>query len=571
MKMKCFLSCFLAVLSLCSGAAEVVKDSFSVVLDRKFKPEDAAAVSKTGNLPGKKVKFTMTERMTVDLRTLFKNTVPIKDRAIILFKINSEKDQERYLWLWADYWYTCYVNGKFVASTEPAGEFAFLHDYYRTPRKISLKKGENFVAIHTRPGRASWKIVCRLMPERKDWYLEIVGPMVTHISRTSAVVLFYSELTQAYDFSYWKKGKKNEAKKIPARYVYGRIPMKNLFRHELSGLEPDTEYEYEFRNVDPDGISEHGSFRTAPATGVEHTFAAISDTQTGYEERESLIRQLVKMGLFKDIDMLVSLGDVANGLDYFIWTYFDSYITPFREEGVTAPFYPVRGNHEYRGLDTTPYTEFFGCPYYSFRYGDVFYIVLDTGEDKARRKYGHKYMLMTDTSEFFKQQKAWLENVIKTKDCREAKYRIVLAHAPPFEWEKPYYSKQIYDFAACLMGKDPECKIDLWLCGDIHAPYRFDPVTGEMVGAERKATKRKPCKLTATDAKNIHFPIYVNDGPGGPGQAYSVTRVQVRKDSLLITCTGVDGTVMDQVVIRKGKPFEVLKTTWKKYIPYNGK
>ena len=75
MKKKCFLSCFLAVLSLCSGAAEVVKDSFSVVLDRKFKPEDAAAVSMTGNLPGKKVKFTMTERMTVDLRTLFKNTV----------------------------------------------------------------------------------------------------------------------------------------------------------------------------------------------------------------------------------------------------------------------------------------------------------------------------------------------------------------------------------------------------------------------------------------------------------------------------------------------------------------
>ena len=571
MRTKCLIVP-LFLLAVCAlNAAEVVKDSFYGVRNREFKPEDAANISITWKIPGKPVKFSVSDDISFDLSKVFKNTVPVEDRAIFTFKINSEKDQERYMWLWADYWYTCYVNGKFVASTEPAGEMALVDDTYRTPRKISLKKGENIVAVHTRRGTASWKLICRLLPERKDWDAKFIGPIVSHVSCDSAVVFFYKSFADAYHFNYWKKGKPGEKKTIPAKPVYGRIPMKNFYRYELTGLEPGTDYEFELTNVDSEGISENGSFRTTPASGVEHSFATISDTQMSFAAREALVRKLAGMGLFKDIDMFVTLGDIGNELDDFKRTYFYSFLLPLREEGVTAPYYPVRGNHEYRGLDTTPYTEFFGAPYYSFRYGDVFYIVLDTGEDKARPKFGHKYLLRTDTVEFFKEQRAWLQKVIKSKDCLSAKYRIVLAHAPPFEWEKPFYSNQIYSFADCLMGENPECKIDLWLCGDIHQPYRFDPVTKEMYGAERKATKRKPLKLTANDLKRLHFPIYINDGPRGAGQNFSVTRVQVRKDSLLITCTGEDGTVMDQIVIRKGKPFEVLQTTFKKYIPYNGK
>ena len=171
----------LFLLAVCAlNAAEVVKDSFYGVMDRRFKPEDAEKVSVTGKIPGNPVKFSVADDISFDLSKVFKNTVPVEERAIFTFKINSEKDQERYMWLWADYWYTCYINGKFVASTEPAGEMALEDDTYRTPRKIFLKKGENIVAVHTRRGTASWKLICRLLPERKDWEAKIIGPIVSH-------------------------------------------------------------------------------------------------------------------------------------------------------------------------------------------------------------------------------------------------------------------------------------------------------------------------------------------------------------------------------------------------------
>ena len=91
-----------------------------------------------------------------------------------------------------------------------------------------------------------------------------------------------------------------------------------------------------------------------------------------------------------------------------------------------------------------------------------------------------------------------------------------------------------------------------------------------MTGARRKATKRRQCKLTENDLRNIHFPVYVNDGPGGAGKSFSATRVVVREDSLLVICTGDDGQEMDRIVIRPGKPFEVLNTTYEKYSPYRG-
>ena len=152
---------------------------------------------------------------------------------------------------------------------------------------------------------------------------------------------------------------------------------------------------------------------------------------------------------------------------------------------------------------------------------------------------------------------------------KTAKKRIVLAHATPFEWESSYYARNIASFASVFYGKNPKCAIDLWLCGDIHHPYRFDPVTGELAGAlPRKATVRRPCRLTQNDLKNIRFPVYVNDGPRGAGRNFSVTRLESGENFLKLTCTGDDGKIMDEIIIRKGRPFEVKQSIYRKYTPY---
>ena len=582
-KNSLLLTCLIANTILCG--TEIVKDSFRVSFDEKFKPEDAKKVSETGILPGKVHSFRLPDSKIYDLKKIFKNAKAGKSAAIVSFIINSEKECQRMIGLSADYWYTCYANGKMIGTTEPVGENFPVINPYRKGYRISLKKGRNLVVLHTRPGNASWKVGCTLFPDTSEWPLiqrerehvfknlfrepeKTIGPEVIKVSSNSAVIIYFKGTKSSLSVTYWKKGNKQSKKSVSEPYVYGRIPQKNLFRFELKNLTPGTDYEYELRNITPYSAVVTGSFRTAPAKGASHTLVAISDTQTSHEKRIPLIRSMVQKGIFSGADLLVSLGDVDNTLEDFERTYFEAFLNPFRDSGIKVPFYPVRGNHEYRGIDTDRYTDWFGCPYYAFRYGDVFYMVLDTGEDKPRQKKGHTYTLWTNTDEYFKAQREWLRRVIKTEACRSAKYRIVLAHTGPFEWEKKYYADQIAKFADCFYGKNPECRIDLWLCGDIHSPYRFDPVTKEMTGAKRKATKSRPCKLTENDLRNIHFPVYVNDGPGGAGKSFSATRVVVREDSLLVICTGDDGQEMDRIVIRPGKPFEVLNTTYEKYIPY---
>ncbi|MBO7146832.1 MAG: metallophosphoesterase [Lentisphaeria bacterium] len=584
MKIKLlFVFCCILASTLLYGA-EIIKDSCKVVFGTALTPEDAKKVSETGVLSGKVHTFSFPDSMIYDLRTLFKKPKTGKSRAIIYFTIRSEKDVQRVIGLSADYWFTCYLNGEMIGTTEPGGERDDINPYNRG-FNISLKKGLNRVALHTRSGAATWEIGCRLFPDFSEWPAarrdreklfqlrlvekeKIIGPKVIKVSAYGAVILYYKGNRDAISVTYWKKGDKQNRKTLFEEYVYGRLPQKNLFRFELKNLEPATDYCYELRPVTPGSRAVSGTFRTAPADGTPHTLVAISDTQTSHNLRVSLVQSIVQKGLFKGADLLVSLGDVASEIVDFEKIYFESFLNQFRAAGVKAPYYPVRGNHEYRGIDTDRYADWFGCPYYSFRYGDVFYIVLDTGEDKPRQKVGHPYTLWTDTTDYFKAQREWLRKEIKTEACRTAKFRIVLAHAPPFEWEKPYYAAQISKFADCFFGKNPECRIDLWLCGDIHCPYRFDPLTGDLTGAKRVPTKRKTCELTAKDRRDIHFPVYVNDGPRGAGQTFSVTRIAVRNDSLLVTCTGADGTLMDQIVIRPGKPFEVLNTTYKKYTPY---
>lgn len=396
----------------------------------------------------------------------------------------------------------------------------------------------------------------------------LAGPFVTHVSTDTATISFEYSENIAAAVRYWEVGQKK-------KYIagdqphYGMFPRKKLHRFELKDLQPGKRYQFEILNRQRiPGVISSGKFTTLPNDGIEHTMTAISDTQTSDAKREELVRSFVKKGLFKKTDLLVSLGDVTSTFTDFNKNYFESFLIPFRQEGVSAPFYPVRGNHEYRGPDTDKFVQYFGCPYYAFRYGKVLYIVLDTGEDKSRRAKDGHYTLLTDTRKHFEEQKQWLLQLIKSDMCKTAEKRIVLAHATPFEWESRYYSQNIASFASVFYGENPQCRIDLWLCGDIHSPYRFDPVTKELAGAQRVPTAWRPCRLTPGDLKNIHFPVYVNDGPRAAGGQFSVTQVKVQKDGLLLTCTNEKGVVMDQIFIRRGKAFEVKQGIYKKYTPY---
>ncbi|MBQ7207683.1 MAG: metallophosphoesterase [Lentisphaeria bacterium] len=562
------------------------KDSFWVVFDRNLTPEDARKASASGRLEGQKIAFRLPEEQTIDLKYLCKEFIPVKGAAVVSFVVTASSDGFCRLGVGADNWYTCCFDGRIISTTEPKGIAPGTPTYLNKGAKVRLKKGDNRFFVHTRPGRATWIFSCGLLPDLDNWPRDpadrltlfrnafpqkdaMLGPFVSCVSTDRAVVSFEYSRGIAAALHYREAGSAEAEKILDLPPVYGRIPQKKIYRFELDGLLPGRKYEFKiFDREKFSGPVASGHFSTLPAAGCSHVLTAISDTQTLAFDRKRVIRDFARRGVFSDTDLLVSLGDVSSKFHDFNQVYFETFLLPFRQAGVTAPFYPVRGNHEYQGRETDKYAAFFGRPYYAFRYGDVLYIVLDTGEDKDTVPEEDHYTLLTDTAQYFREQKAWLEKLVESDMCKTAKKRIVLAHATPFEWQSDYYYGNIRYFASVFFGKKPRCAIDLWLCGDVHSPFRFDPVTRELAGAKRVPTEKHPCRLTENDEKNIHFPVYVNDGPYGAGQNFSVTRVAVRPDRLELLCMGEDGTVMDEIVIRRGRPFEVKKSIYKKYTPY---
>ena len=85
-----------------------------------------------------------------------------------------------------------------------------------------------------------------------------------------------------------------------------------------------------------------------------------------------------------DTDFVVFNGDMVSHMDserQILDGFIDKAVEMFASE---VPFYMVRGNHEGRGLFADRYPDYFpastGMPYYTFRQGPVFFIVMDGGE-----------------------------------------------------------------------------------------------------------------------------------------------------------------------------------------------
>ena len=103
-----------------------------------------------------------------------------------------------------------------------------------------------------------------------------------------------------------------------------------------------------------------------------------------------------------------------------------------------------------------------GRPYFSFRQGPVYFIVLDSGEDKPDSDIEYNGLGGFDT--YRAQEAEWLKETLNSDACKNAAYRVVVIHIPPgySAWYGPIESKRLF---VPLLN---EAKIDLMLCGHLH-------------------------------------------------------------------------------------------------------
>ncbi|MET0244872.1 MAG: metallophosphoesterase family protein, partial [Flavitalea sp.] len=141
------------------------------------------------------------------------------------------------------------------------------------------------------------------------------------------------------------------------------------------------------------------------------------------------------------------------------------------------PFLFIRGNHETRGpfaYQLENYFENIGkMPYFSFTNGPVFFVALDTGEDKPDDDPAYYGLAAFDP--FREKQALWLDQQLKSPEAKKASYRVILMHIPTFhsgDWHGTMHCRKVF---APVFEKH---KVDLVISGHTHK-YGVHPPSAE--------------------------------------------------------------------------------------------
>src|SRR5690554_3394958 len=167
-----------------------------------------------------------------------------------------------------------------------------------------------------------------------------------------------------------------------------------LFNIQLTGLEPGTTYQYrvvskEFLSFEPykqvygeEIRSEIYSFTTPMIDGDQVSCLILNDIH----DRPNSFGDLISLNKDLPYEFVVLNGDV---FDFQVdeKQLIDHLIYPCTEIfAKEKPFIMNRGNHETRGKFARDIKSYFAYPqntyYHSFKQGPVYWIMIDTGEDK---------------------------------------------------------------------------------------------------------------------------------------------------------------------------------------------
>lgn len=257
----------------------------------------------------------------------------------------------------------------------------------------------------------------------------------------------------------------------------GRKRVGTLHRVTIKGLEKGTTYRYRiysrevldnmhwdtsFGRIAASNPSRPFSFTTLDSKKDEISFAIVNDIHGKSMLLDSLVRNIDR----KTLDFMVFNGDMMSHLNSEE-LIFEGFINKAVELFASnLPFFMARGNHETRGPLSTCYMNYFptstGKPYYTFRHGPVFFLVLDGGEDKPDTDIEYGGLSAFDS--YRAEEAEWLKKVIESDDFKSAPLKIAIIHIPAFTstW---HGTLQVNDLFMPILNK---ADIDVMFCGHTH-------------------------------------------------------------------------------------------------------
>lgn len=295
----------------------------------------------------------------------------------------------------------------------------------------------------------------------------------------------------------------------------------------LTGLVADGHYCYEVLDGDTvlaTGLRLHSAWTAPNAIRI----LAFGDSGDGSTAQRALRDEM----LVHEFDVFLHLGDMAYGAGRF--TEFEANVFGIYEGFLhSVPTYPAIGNHEYMTGRAQPYLDVYYLfeqalrpadqeRYYSFDYGDVHFIALDSNPE----------MLATLSSTSTDDMLDWARADLAATD---ATWRIAFFHHPPYSSGAHGSDEALWDDVLPLLE---DGGIDLVLVGHDHHYERSVPITDGAAAA----------------AGDVEAITYIVAGAGGaslrdaPGDWFTANVNDSVNNFLLLDIDGCDahGEAIDQ-------------------------
>ena len=328
--------------------------------------------------------------------------------------------------------------------------------------------------------------------------------VITADSKTSRTIMWQSQMDEKDAVAEYRLKGSDDAYALKAVNDTYEDDGTTLYVHtaELTGLEPGKTYEYRV------GYGEKRSdWHELTTAGNDSTFKAIifPDSQSSdYSVWKDTAEPAWKAN--QDAAFFINMGDlVDNGEDHNQWNaWFDTL------DGIgmidRIPVAPLMGNHEtynenWKVRMPVSYLHMFSLPkvtpekyqnqYYSFDYGDIHFVVLNTQ--------------LTEMTEFqpdmLADEIAWFKNDMEKTD---KKWKVVLMHKDVLQYSfqnRPEPRPEgISEEGRAFMPLFDECKVDVVLTAHLHT-YRN---RGHIQNFQRNANG--PLYIITGVAGNVRYP-----------------------------------------------------------------
>lgn len=373
--------------------------------------------------------------------------------------------------------------------------------------------------------------------------------LVADDNAAARTIMWQADKQKNFTLHYRKKDT-DTAQNIPAEDVSFTVGQQTYYQYKvkLQHLETATTYEYQLSDGEKTGTWH----KLTTDNGKNFTAIIFPDSQSSdYSSWQSLAAAAHQAQ--PQADFFISMGDlVDNGADHYQWQQWFKGINGFAAD---IPLAPVMGNHETYTMDWKTqlpylYTNLFSLPsnglaqyqnqFYSFDYGPVHFVVLDTQADELQK-------LQPNLTQ---EQLSWLHKDLATNT---APWTIVLQHRDILLYEfnkRPGSTTHFIDIGHIYMPVFEEYDIDLVLSAHLHTYRRRVPL---------KNFQPDPDGITYVltgIAGNVMYPgLWKNsslDAAAGPdGDKTNYLTLQADEHSLQLRAYTADGQQFDEYVMTK--------------------